>query len=243
MSSHWLVTTVAGVLCFSVGLTAGIGLAIVKPQKIRQWARSLGFPDSNMQWFHAQTVKFHLRIDACAPRGAVLFIGDSFIQGLCVTEVEPGAINFGIGGDTTDDVLARLPRYTSVAHAGAVVFAVGDNDLRKGFSHERIVVNYRQMLAMIPAEVPVFFCSLTPTGEGVDGSPINKKIAELNRALTTVCASRPQCHYVDLSSQLADAQGRLQPQFDDGDGLHLNAAGNRLCLEKLQESLAVRQGR
>ena len=46
------------------------------------------------------------------------------------------------------------------------------------------------------------------------------------------------CHYIDLSTGLADQEGYLQAQFDDGDGLHLNGIGYRSCIEKLHDSIA-----
>ena len=137
--------------CLAVGMAIGVGLALARPDTLRRLAKTLGLRDANQQWFYNQNVAFHQRVDACVPDQAMIFIGDSFIQGLCVTEVGPGAINFGIGGDTTEGVLTRLPRYRSVAHARVVVFAVGDNDLHKGFAQEQIVANYHKMLAMIPA--------------------------------------------------------------------------------------------
>lgn len=237
MSGHQVVAVIAGVVCFSVGLAAGIGFAVAKPAKVRQWARRLGRPDYNKEWFYDQTVSFHKRVDACAPDGSVLFIGDSFIQGMCVTGVAPGGINYGIGGDTTDGVLERLPIYKAAARAGAIILAVGDNDLRRGYDESVIVTNYKNIVAVIPTNVPVFCCSLTPCSEPADSGQMNKRITSLNHQLTEVCSGRRNCYYIDLSSQLANETGYLRPQFDDGDGVHLNGEGYRLCIEKLRESL------
>jgi lysophospholipase L1-like esterase len=237
MSSHHVVPVLAGILCFCVGLAAGIGLAIAKPGKIRDLARRMGRPDYNKQWYYDQTVKFHKRIDTCVPEGAVIFVGDSFIQGMCVTEVVPGGINYGIGGDTTQGVLQRLPGYHSIARASAVVLAVGDNDLRRGGEESVIVENYQAILVRLPEQVSVLFCSLTPYSQRAEEVQTNKKITSLNRLAITVCSSRSNCHFIDLYHPLADAQGYLSSQFDDGDGVHLNGEGYRLCIKKIREAL------
>jgi lysophospholipase L1-like esterase len=237
MNNQQVMPLLAGIVCFSVGFAAAIGLAVIKPGKVRDLARRLGRPDYNKQWFYDQTVNFHKRIDACAPDGSVLFIGDSFIQGMCVTDVWPGSINYGIGGDTTDGVLKRFPIYKSALRAGAIVLAVGDNDLRRGQVESMIVANYQKIVTGVPTNVPVLICSLTPCSEPADSRQINKRIASLNRQLTGVCSGRRNCHYLDLSSKLTNDNGYLRPQFDDGDGVHLNGDGYRLCIEKLRESL------
>jgi lysophospholipase L1-like esterase len=237
MNSHWIVTTVAGLGCLAIGLTAGVGLAIAKPGKIRQWARQLGRPDYNQQWSYEQTIKFHKRVDACVPDGSVLFVGDSFIEGMCVTAVEPGGVNYGIGGDTTEGVLGRLPIYSSMTRARAVVFAMGDNDLRQGRSEAEVAANYQKIVAQVPKTVPIFFCSLTPCLPGPQFVEINRGIASLNRSLKELCGSQPRCHLVDLGPTFNDEHGCLRREFAEDDGMHLNGQGYRLCIEKVREAL------
>jgi len=237
MNGHPVIPVAAGVVCFSIGLAVGVGVAISKPAKIRQWSRRLGRPDYNQQWYYNQTVKFYKRIDACVPEGAVLFVGDSFIQGLSVTGVAKDGINFGIGGDTTEGVLARLPMYSSLAKARAVVFAVGDNDLRRGRTEAEVARNYEKIVAQVPKTVPIFFCSIVPCVDGLDYAEINRGIASLNRSLTELCASNSRCHLVDLGPNFNDERGALRCEYADDDGVHLNGSGYRLCIEKLRGAL------
>ena len=56
-------------------------------------------------------VKYHSRMDGSIPDNSILFIGDSITQSLCVSAVADNSVNLGIGGDTTLDVINRLPKY------------------------------------------------------------------------------------------------------------------------------------
>jgi lysophospholipase L1-like esterase len=237
MSSHQVMAVIAAVVCFAVGVAVGLGLAIVKPGSARNLALKTGQSDPYKQWYYEQMVKYHKRIDACVPEGAVIFVGDSFIQGLCVTEVAKDGINYGIGNDTTEGVLARLPIYTSLTHARAVVFAVGDNDLRQGRSEAEVAVNYQKIVAQVPKTVPIFFCSIVPCVEEPQFVEINRGIESLNRSLKELCASQPRCHLMDLRPAFNDAHGCLQREFAEEDGVHLNGQGYRLCIERVREVL------
>ena len=42
-------------------------------------------------------------MDSLVPVGATVFIGDSITQGLATSAVVPLSVNYGIGGDTTQD--------------------------------------------------------------------------------------------------------------------------------------------
>jgi len=223
-------------VCLTVGVVFGIGFALARPGLLRRVAKKLGLPDGNQRWFYEQTVAFHRRMDDCVPDQAVLFIGDSFIQGLCVTEVAAKAINYGIGGDTTEGLLARLPHYPSLNRARAVVVSVGENDLRKGRTPADISLSYGRILARLPEKVSVFFCSLTPCTKAM-ASPLNDAALSLNPILRQLCASRPNCHFVDLNEALCGSDGFLPAHYAESDGAHLNARGNRVCIEKLRASL------
>ena len=225
-------------VCLVVGVLAGLAVAVTRPESLRRLEKRLALKDSRQQYFRSQNVAFHQRVDAYVPDGAVLFIGDSFIQGMCVTEVTKDGINYGIGGDTTDDLLARLPIYASLPRARAVVFAIGDNDLRAGRAESDVLANYRKIAAQIPRGVPVFFHSLTPCVDSPEHAGMNRGIAALNRGLKEICAE-PGHHFVNLIPSLSDERDGLRREFAGDDGVHLNERGYRVCIKKLREELAV----
>jgi lysophospholipase L1-like esterase len=219
-----------------IGVLTGLAVAVCQPRILRRLEKRL--KDSRQQFFYSQNVAFHQRVDACVPDGAVLFIGDSFIQGLCVAAVTKDGINYGIGGDTTDGLLARLPIYASLSRVRAVVFAIGDNDLRVGRTERDVLANYRKIMANVPKGVSMLFPSLIPCVDKPEHASLNRGVAALNRGLKELSAAEPGCHFVDLTSSLSDECGGLRPEFAGADGVHLNGRGYRVCSEKLRKELA-----
>jgi lysophospholipase L1-like esterase len=64
---------------------------------------------------------------------------------------------------------------------------------------------------------------LTPWGSHARGS---SRIGE-TRALNSGLEISPSVEVVVKTGSLGDDSGRLLPEYDSGDGLHLNAAGQR----------------
>lgn len=188
--------------------------------------------------FHKRIVRYHKRISGNVPAGAVQYIGDSFVQGFTVSAVAAPAVNYGIGGDTTVGMLARIPQYGSLETARAIVLLGGFNDLWHRDEAD-IAKNFEKMLALIPASRPVIIVGVFPTDPRVvaafDG--MNARIKSLNKGLAQVCADDARCRFVDIGGELVDAEGMLNPELHDGDGLHLNAAGNAVLIRALKDAL------
>ena len=184
-------------------------------------------------------VTYHLRMDGNVPRAAVLFVGDSITQGLCVAAVTERGVNYGVGGDTTAAVLERLSGYESRKRVRAVVLAAGVNDIARGVQDDLILENYRAMLSQIPETVPVVLSAVLPVEESlVVYAPLrNARIAQVNQQARALCASRSNCVYVDSGGRLKDAKGMLAWEFHTGDGIHLSTAGYAVWIADLARVL------
>jgi lysophospholipase L1-like esterase len=180
---------------------------------------------------------YHEYMDGNVPEDAVVFIGDSITQGLCVSAVAPRAINYGIGSDTTFGVLKRMPKYKSLEKCGAVVFAIGVNDLARR-SNEDIVDNWKLISERVPENTPVLFSAILPMdlSQKEGKSMSNERIIELNGALEKLCAEKGHA-FVDAGPQLRNDQGDLDAAFHTGDGVHLNTAGYERWIAVLKEGL------
>ncbi|HFD87885.1 MAG TPA: hypothetical protein ENJ35_09455 [Gammaproteobacteria bacterium] len=226
----------------SLGLSLLLTVLIVRPDTLMNLKNRLGFiSDEQIELtpFYHRVVKYHRRVSSNAPGGAVQFIGDSFVEGLCVAAVTDSAINFGIGGDTTLGMLKRIPLYPSLKHAAAIVLAGGFNDMWRR-PNEGIADNYRIILQQLPSEVPIVMNAVFPVDEREEPafSGKNRQIDKLNGQLREICYSDNRCTFVDISNGLKDASGNLATGLQDGDGLHLGTKGNAIWIEALRKVVA-----
>jgi len=155
--------------------------------------------------------------------GAVLFLGDSITAQGSWDDWLPGerTVNQGIGGDTTDGVLARLDDVIAL-EPEVIVLLVGTNDFG---NHRASVVTLRRELP----GVRLLLVSILP--RQADFTP---KIEAANRHLRQFVAT---CHaqYLDAWPALADGD-HLDERFTD-DGLHLTDEGYRAYVAELVPAL------
>ncbi len=184
-------------------------------------------------------VRFHVRIDGNVPDMSVVFIGDSLTQGLCTDAIVYPSVNYGIGTDTTLGVLARIPKYQSLFRASVIVLAIGVNDL-KFRDNQHIIQNYARIMEGLPETVPIVCSAVLPLNESiyVRSDVNNARIRELNDMLKTLCSQDARCVFVDIGSRLVDVAGNLLTEFHDGDGIHLNASGNRIWIDELRNAVS-----
>ena len=227
---------------YLVGVHLLLLTALATSDFLPRVAQKLGLrnaADFRNRSFYSRTLDCQARADANVPDHAAVFIGDSTIQGLCVSAVAANAVNYGIAGDTTRGVLSRLPAYPSLGRARAIVIAAGVNDLG-GLPAWKIVRNWTAIADDLPAHVPVFFAAILPVDERRQSCWTGRNrdlIRPLNEQLAAQLATRPNRYFVDPSTRLQDATGNLSPDFHVGDGLHLNAAGNAVLIDALDAVL------
>jgi lysophospholipase L1-like esterase len=170
-----------------------------------------------------------------------IFLGDSITEAGRWTQWFPEleTVNMGIAGETTDDVVARLPEVIQ-ADPGTVVVLVGTNDIgRRRRSTEYIGRNIETILVELRKNLPearIVLQSVMPRTKD-----FAKGVHEINvhiRQFASVSTARAE--WLDLWPVLADADGSLSPEYSD-DGLHLNEAGYKAWVEALRPVL-LRQG-
>ena len=195
-------------------------------------------PTSELSFRFYEKLAYHKDTSGTVPKGAVLFIGDSITHQLFVEDVTENAINYGIGGDTTVGVLARLGAYNKpVTEASAVVLAIGVNDMNRRSVGET-VANYSLILDQIPS-TPVLVSSILPVDEtGGRFSGYNKRILLLNNSLVELAAQRNNVTFIDNQTLFdQDADGQLDSDLHRGDGIHLSPAGLKVWASSLRSAL------
>lgn len=169
------------------------------------------------------------------PREVIAFVGDSLTQDGAWAEWFPDfeVRNLGRGGDTTDDLLARLDEVVAVA-PDEVVFLAGTNDLGTRQTVEHLVRNIETACVQLRRDLPgsrMLLTSILPRGR-----EYAQRIKEANIHLRQF-SSTVRAQFLDLWPALALDDGELNPSFTD-DRLHLNDAGYQAWLAELRPALA-----
>ena len=86
-----------------------------------------------------------------APKGGVVFLGDSLTEMYDLSEHYPDlrVYNRGISGDTTDHMLERLESNVIALSPDVVVFLGGCNDIRHGVPISDVIENISQILGAL----------------------------------------------------------------------------------------------
>lgn len=202
----------------------------------RVLAKIDGTPVENTALYDA-LLPYHRRMDGSVPDAAIVFIGDSMVQALATSAIADQTVNYGIGADTIAGLRERLPIYRSMATARALVLSIGVNDLWWRDNRE-IESLYADLLARLPADVPVLANALFPVAEQYDFPPAtNARIKALNEAFGQIASEHRNVTFIDYSARFADGDGELAQRYHIGDGLHLNTQGYRLWSDILREHL------
>ncbi len=164
----------------------------------------------------------------------VVFLGDSITASGDWASWFPDvdAVNLGVSGDTTDDLLARLDAVIAEA-PDDISLLVGTNDLGHRLSVEHLVRNIQSLLVDLRRELPgtrLLLQSIMPRG-----AEFAEQVQEANIHLWQF-APTVHAQYLDLWPALAADDGALRAEYSD-DGLHLTPAGYEAWLVELRPAL------
>lgn len=203
--------------------------------------------DVTQRDFYYSTFKAHLLLERYIPKGAILFFGDSLIQGLELESLHRYPVNFGITGDTTAGLLHRVKEYQSLKIADAVVLESGINDLGFGKKFDKkIVQNYRRILAGLPPRLDIYIIGIFPVNETINSefAGYNKRIKAINIKLSVLCNSNAKCVFIDVGDKLRKKDGNLfRTLLRPNDAIHLNDIGKSIVLETIRSKLRTPQSK
>ncbi|MGE5621306.1 MAG: GDSL-type esterase/lipase family protein [archaeon] len=152
----------------------------------------------------------------------VLLIGDSITAGFDEKKLLPelNAVNYGISGDSTVEVLARINDEWFSTKPMAAFLCIGTNDFARNRTDEYILNNIQQIINKLLALCPglnVIPVSIFPTRD----NPLrpNERINEFNGKLALLTKNN-SLNYFDINYHFTDEQGKLKSEFTE-DGLHL----------------------
>lgn len=171
----------------------------------------------------------------------IVMLGDSHIANFkwdsAFADVK--LVNHGIGGDFSANLLNRIDNSLAL-HPKKIFIEIGANDLFLGVRPEQIIKNLDQLIGLIrahEASPEVFIHSIIPNDlpSPKSSSGCFVWIRSTNKLLQEYC-SRESISYIDVFTPLSRERG-LDPRYDSGDQLHLNALGYAVWVDQLREYL------
>ena len=173
--------------------------------------------------------------------GDVVFIGDSLTLGfkeqpLWKERYEPlKAVNFGVGGDGTPQVLWRIGHgILDGFSAKLIVLMIGINNTWPGFSADDSIKGIGACVAAIRAKQPaakILLLGVLPIFDKDDGvrttiKKINAGIAKLDDGKTV--------RFLDFGDKFLDADGARKKELYRDDRLHINEAGYKIWADAME---------
>jgi lysophospholipase L1-like esterase len=180
----------------------------------------------------------------------IVFLGDSITQGWGSegkTEWEArfapkDAVNLGIGGDRTQQVLWRIQHGAIKGlNPQTVVLLIGVNNLWRDVAEhkpEGVVAGAKAVVQAIRQECPnakVLVLGILPTGQELQ-NPLRQTIRTINAGYATL-ADNKTVFYRDIGSKFVEPDGTIRKEIMP-DFLHLSPAGYKIFADNLEPLLA-----
>ena len=166
-------------------------------------------------------------------KDAIVFVGDSHTEfGQWSELLGVPVVNRGVAGDTTAQVLERLDGVTRL-RPKIVFLMVGINDSILEGGEQSTVASYREILRRLRTECPeavIYAQSVLPVGPPFEG--VNAWVRRVNREIAGMADGKAVI-YVDMFDDFL-AHGVLNPQYEVGDGVHLNGEGYQVWKSRIK---------
>jgi len=175
---------------------------------------------------------------------SILFIGSSSIRMWKTLEQDfPGlpVINRGFGGSQIADSNHFASRIVHPYKPRQIVLYAGDNDIAAGKSPETVLADFQQFMKTVHAKLPKTRISFIAIKPSLSRWKLSDKMAMANSLVRNACSKDKRLDYIDIWQPMLDDNGKPQPDFFLGDGLHLNAKGYALWTSIVKPHLAKHQ--
>lgn len=199
----------------------------------------------------------HFRVqNELALKGKTLFTGSSLMEQFPIGELlmnhgmHTVVYNRGIGGFTTQDMLAHMEEQIFGVQPGRIFINIGTNDIgAPGYRQEALIENYRNILKQIKERLPeteIILMAYYPVNELAHeaGDPMldatfktrtNENIQKANAAVCEL-AHELGCRFIDVNQGLAEETGRLKKEYTI-EGIHMYANGYEVVFRNMKPYL------
>lgn len=189
-------------------------------------------------------------------KGETLFTGSSLMEQFPINELlmtngmNQVIYNRGIGGFTTDDMLAHMDEMVYGTEPSRIFINIGTNDIGKAdYRQEILLEKYERILTLIQEHLPkaeITLLAYYPVneveklpqdgqGESMFRTRNNENISRANGAVEKL-AAKMGCRFLNVNAGLTDENGRLKKEFTI-EGIHMYANGYQVVLDNLKPYL------
>lgn len=179
--------------------------------------------------FEADIRAFEAADRARPPRpGGIVFIGSSSIKNW--TDVAADfprvpVLNRGFGGSTMADVVHYMDRILLPYRPRLVVLYAGDNDLALGRTPQRVLGDYRALVARLRSSLPAVRLAFVSVKPSPSRRALMDRAREANRLIRAETSRDSLQTYVDVFTPMLGAGGEPRPELFEADSLHLTRRG------------------
>jgi len=189
-------------------------------------------------------------------KGEILFTGSSLMEQFPINELlmtngmSQVIYNRGVGGFTTDDMLAHMEEMVFATEPSRIFINIGTNDIsRPDYTLEKLLENYEKIILQIRERLPEAEITLmayypvndtdkVPEGElgkRLFRTRTNENIRIANEGVEKL-AQKLGCRYLDANAGLTDERGKLRKEFTI-EGIHMYANGYQVVLDNMKPYL------
>mgnify|MGYP000264643229 FL=1 len=163
-----------------------------------------------------------------------ILVGDSLSMWFPKGKLPTGKLwlNQGISGDRSEGVLRRLSAF-STTRPEVIYLMIGINDLLRGASDQKILINYRRIIRSLRQTHPksqIMVQSILPVSHAQIS---NRRIRYINSKIALI-AKQEGVYYLNINNWFADLDGNLRSDLTT-DGVHLSPEGYDVWRFALQQ--------
>jgi lysophospholipase L1-like esterase len=193
------------------------------------------------QKFAAQVVAYEAEDRALPPpHNAILFAGDSqFFRWATIRADLPGytLINRGVDSFQFEHLIQYADQLVLRYQPRLVVLHVGGNDIHNGKTPERVLEDFKTLVAALRARlprVPIVYSSITPSPGRWEEAPQRRTA---NRLIREYAATQSGLTFIDLWDALLTADAQPREDLWVADRVHPNHAGYLIRAELTRPAL------
>lgn len=113
----------------------------------------------------------------------------------------------------------------------AIIINLPSNDAAQGFSVQDQMQNYELILKMANENnVPLWVTTPQPRN-----FELNSENVKIQQQLLKATYQKFEDNTIDFWSDLADKNGHIKPEYDSGDGVHMNDAAHQVLVKRVLE--------